>query len=113
MTQAQQTGTEAQRATVQLIPARRVPMFPLGKVCATPGLIDALRDNAQSPLAFIARHVNGDWSDMTADDQQANSESVTNGTRIFSSYRMKDGKKLYVITEADRSVTTLLLPSEY
>lgn len=113
MMQAQQPTSEAPRATVQLIPARRVPLFPLGKVCATPGLIDALRDNAQSPLSFIARHVNGDWSEMDAHDQQANTESVTNGTRIFSSYRMKDGEKLWVITEADRSVTTLLLPSEY
>lgn len=113
MMQDQQPTAEAPRATVQLIPARRLPMFPLGKVCATPGLIDAQRDNAQSPVSFIARHVNGDWSEMDAHDQKANTESVTNGTRIFSSYSMKDGNKLFVITEADRSVTTLLLPSEY
>ena len=113
MTQAQQPTTNAHRATVQLIPARREPIFSLGKVCATPGLIDALRENAQNPLYFLARHVKGDWSEMDEHDQQENTHALTNGTRIFSSYRMKNGQKLYVITEADRSVTTLLLPSEY
>ena len=93
--------------------APKRPLFTLGQACATPGALDALEKNQQDPARFLARHVTGDWLEMCAQDQQTNSEALIHGARVFSAYAMNDGKKLWVITESDRSVTTLLLPSEY
>lgn len=89
------------------------PLFTMGQICATPGALDALEKNGQNPARFLARHVTGDWLEMCAEDQETNREALTCGARVFSAYAMKDGEKLWVITESDRSVTTLLLPSEY
>jgi hypothetical protein len=89
------------------------PLFSLGQVCFTPGALDALADNEQIPLTFLARHVTGDWQELCQEDQETNREALTCGARIFSAFAMKNGAKLWVITESDRSVTTLLLPSEY
>lgn len=92
------------------------PLFALGKCCATPGALDALAQTCQSPMTFLTRHVTGDWSELPEEDQTTNLASLAEGDqagRIFSSYLLADGTKIYVITEWDRSVTTLLLPSEY
>ncbi len=92
---------------------RKTHLFPLGKVVATPGALDALEEAGQSPIEFLQRHQMGDWSEMVKEDRKENQKAVKRGLRVFSSYEMESGKKLWVITEWDRSVTTLLLPLEY
>ncbi len=86
------------------------PRFPLGKIFATPGAIALNVDLAR----YIRRHHCGDWGDeLCAEDKQANEHSLIDGTRLLSCYRTPAGDRLYVITEHDRSMTTILLPSEY
>ncbi len=87
--------------------------FPLGRTVATPGALDALSSNNQTPLEFFVRPVRGDWGDTDADDQERNEEAIKDGSRIFSVYNLRDSTRIYVITEADRSATTILLPEEY
>jgi hypothetical protein len=89
------------------------PKFQLGKLVATRGADEALKANKQLPTEFIVRHVSGDWGDLEPEDKVENELSLLKGFRILSAYHLKDGTKIYVITEADRSMTTVLLPSEY
>lgn len=89
------------------------PLFPLGKLVATPGAIELLIHHELSPFDFVTRHWQGDWGDLDAEDLEANQAALRYGSRLFSSYRIGDHSKLWIITEADRSSTTLLLPSEY
>ena len=89
------------------------PLFALGRLVATPGALELLTRSEQTPLEFLARHSRGDWGECCPEDAIENDFSVKAGFRIFSVYRTRNGEKLWVITEADRSVTTLLLPSEY
>ncbi len=89
------------------------PLFELGQVVATRGAIAALEEADQGPEEFLIRHVTGDWSNLPEEDQKENEFSVEHGFRIFSSYLTNKEVKIYVITEADRSVTTLLLPADY
>ena len=89
------------------------PLFNLGQVVATPGALAALEEAGQSPIEFLQRHQTGDWSEMVREDQEENQRAVEQGFRVFSSYKLSTGKKLWVITEWNRSVTTLLLPEEY
>ena len=88
-------------------------LFPLGQTVMTPGAQEALQRAGQLPRTFLASHVRGDWGDLDAEDKRANDRALKDGTRILSAYHTKKGDKLWVITEADRSVTTILLPSEY
>jgi len=87
--------------------------FPLGQVVATPGALDALERTGQSPLEFLSRHASGDWGEVCEADKKENDFSVRNGFRLLSAYRLRDGTKIWIITEADRSATTILLPEEY
>lgn len=87
------------------------PLFPLGQTVATPGALEALNEARQSPVEFLARHAQGDCGEVCA--EALNDEAVKDGSRILSAYRTKVGVKLWVITEADRSSTCLLLPDEY
>jgi hypothetical protein len=87
--------------------------FPLGRVVATPGALSALEKAEQAPDEFLDRHVNGDWGEVTDADKQENERSVERGLRIHSAYTTSAGDKLWLLTEADRSATTILLPSEY
>ena len=88
-------------------------LFPLGQVVATPGALAALEKAGQTPDEFLARHVAGDWGVVPEEDRQENELSVQNGLRILSAYVLKTGVKIWLITEADRSSTCFLLPSEY
>lgn len=90
-----------------------LPLFGLGQIVATPGALKALQEAGQSPDEFIDRHVSGDWGDLEKFDRQQNERAIREGLRVFSVYRTKKGKRLYVITELDRSATTILLPAEY
>ena len=95
-------------------PTKPKPLFALGQVVATPGALKAITERDTSPLALIHRHVTGDWGDLGAEDQQQNLLAIRSGMRIFSSYKIGGTtKKIWIITEADRSATTLLLPDEY
>ena len=87
--------------------------FQLGRVVATPGALSALEKAEQLPAEFLDRHVNGDWGDVPDADKQENEVSVEQGFRILSAYTTSAGDRMWVLTDADRSVTTLLLPHEY
>ena len=89
------------------------PLFPLGKVVATPGALSLFETLNTSPLKYLFRHVLGDWGDLDAEDRQANEAALVHGTRIVSSYRIHGKHCIWLITEADRSATTFLLPEEY
>lgn len=85
--------------------------FHLGRLLATPGALDALPD-PQQRLTLLRRHASGDWGDVCADDAAVNEAALRNGSRIFSAYQVGE-ERVWVITEADRSATTILLPNEY
>jgi hypothetical protein len=87
--------------------------FPLGTIVATQGALDLLEEVSLRPEALIQRHVNRDWGDLSAEDIAENELSLREGFRLLSAYRLRGDEKIWVITEADRSATTLLLPSEY
>jgi hypothetical protein len=89
------------------------PLFELGTVVATPAAIETLQKAATSPMELLTRHVNGDFGQINADDWQLNQDAISEEARILSAYELKTGEKLWVITEADRSSTCLLLPEEY
>lgn len=90
------------------------PLFPLGRVVATPGAIEALTSTGQTPSEFLVRHQAGDYGVVDDDDRKANDAAVRCGERVFSAYLLSDGEtKVWVISEADRSSTTILLPSDY
>ena len=91
----------------------RKPLFDVGSLVSTPGALAALAKSGQTPLDFLSRHITGDWGDLEEEDRKENDLSVKKGFRILSSYKTNAGQKVWVITEADRSVTTLLLPDEY
>jgi len=90
-----------------------IPLFSAGQIVATPGALALLEQANQSPLEFLSRHLCGDWGDLCQDDKTENELSLKYGFRLMSSYMVKDTERLWIITEADRSVTTLLLPAEY
>lgn len=89
------------------------PLFSLGQIVATPGAIEALEANKTNGFEYLRRHVGGDWGDLDREDKEENELSLKEGFRILSAYKLPDGQKIWIITEADRSVTTLLLPDEY
>jgi hypothetical protein len=88
------------------------PLFALGQVVATPGILELLESTAKAPSQFIARHVSGDWGDLCDEDRELNDAALKGGSRLLSAYTVGNDK-IWIITEADRSSTTLLLPSEY
>lgn len=94
-------------------PPKHVPLFPLGQVVATPSALNAMNELDIVPLALIHRHFTGDWGDMSVEDQQQNRLAIRSGMRVFSCYKLDSSAKIWIITEADRSSTTLLLPDEY
>lgn len=96
-----------------MIATRTTNSFPLGQVVATRGALAAIREAGQSPTLFVLRHAGGDWGEVSGDDWAMNDEAVENGDRLLSAYRTATGARVWLITEADRSVTTILLPDEY
>src|SRR4030095_3930025 len=91
----------------------RVTRFTLGQTFITPGAQEAIQIAGQTEIEFLRRHMSGDWGDLSADDIAENEFSLAEGLRLLSSYQTAKGQQLWIITEADRSATTILLPSEY
>lgn len=89
------------------------PKFSLGQIVATPGALRALAESGEQPFDLLYRHASGDWGELDEEDKRENELSLREGYRLLSAYRLRTGEKLWIITEADRSVTTLLLPDEY
>lgn len=87
--------------------------FPLGQLFMTPGAIEALEEASQRPEEFISRHARLEQGELCEDDHKENLFSVDKSLRIFSAFKTSKGEKLWIITEGDRSATTVLLPSEY
>lgn len=95
------------------------PKFALGQIVSTPGALDACSQDHM--LACLLRHVRGDWGIVCAEDAASNDAAIKEGLRVLSAYPIDPSKPskghgsntLWIITEADRSVTTFLLPSEY
>lgn len=87
------------------------PLFPLGRTVATQGVSEEISQE-EIQLA-LTRHVLGDWGNLCDEDKQLNEDALVNDTRLVSKYRSSDGVDFLVITEWDRSMTTVLLPSEY
>ena len=85
----------------------------LGQVLATPGALAALKQSGDALGDLLDRHRCGDWGETCLEDAQANEDALEDGGRVFSVYRLKDGTRIWIITEADRAATTALLPDEY
>lgn len=94
-----------------VVASTRKPLFPLGNIYATPGAIETLNENGQDVAQLLQRHIAGDWGNLDSEDKQANDDALERGARIFSAYG-EGNKKLWIITEADRSATTVLRPDE-
>lgn len=86
-------------------------LFPMGRILATPGALRAVRSDEITDA--LNRHRSGDWGDICHADKLRNDEALKSGGRLLSAYHASNRRKFWIITEADRSATTVLLPSEY
>src|SRR4051794_21621863 len=94
------------------------PKFAPGRVVATPAALGELAGAGQTPQEFLHRHLSGDWGDLSPEDAALNDEALTDGSRIFSAYRLRTGETIWVITEAvgddgRRASTCCLRPDDY
>jgi hypothetical protein len=109
-----ETITSLQRTESNAEGGEGVVALPLGKVFGTFGALVAFAGALDDDLnSFLSRHANGDWGEVDEHDRQANVYAVEHGLRVLSAYTLSSGEKIWIITEADRSRTTILLPSEY
>jgi hypothetical protein len=90
-----------------------ITRFALGRTFITPGAEEALQIAGQTAIEFLRRHMSGDWGELSDDDVKENEFSLKEGLRLLSAYQTGKGQKIWIITEGDRSATTILLPSEY
>lgn len=86
--------------------------FPAGRLCVTCGINELIADGL-NVFPFFLRHLSGDWGELCRDDIALNHQALEEGDRLFSAYQIGPDLKIWIITEADRSATTILLPSEY
>jgi hypothetical protein len=99
--------------------SKPIRSFRLGQVVATPGVLAAMERTGENPATFLDRHSRNDWGNIPPEDARLNDAAVANEgdpelrSRLLSSYKTRDGETIWIITEHDRSVTTLLLPEEY
>lgn len=87
--------------------------FSLGRVVATPGALRAFALADEGYLPYLARHTSGDWGEVCPEDARANDQALEERERLLSSYALPDGTRFWIMTEADRSSTCILLPEEY
>ena len=90
-----------------------ITRFALGQTFITPRAEEALQIAGQTAIEFLRRHMSGDWGELSDEDVKENDVSLKEGLRLLSAYQTGKGQKIWIITEADRSATTILLPSEY
>jgi len=88
-------------------------LFSPGHIVATPGAMAAFEEAGENPAPYLLRHLTGDWGDLDEFDKLQNESALKNDYRILSAYDLKTGTRIWIITEADRSSTCLLLPSDY
>jgi len=93
------------------INAKNMPIFPLGEIVATPTAFESVSESEIKQA--LARHSSGDWGELDAEDQRSNRRALETGARILSAYQTGSGKKFWIITEANRYATTVLLPEDY
>ena len=93
--------------------AKTEKKLSLGQTVATPGAVNAMNEAGDHPDSFLFRHATGDWGEVPKEDTELNDLAVIEDSRILSAYFTQSGVKLWIITEADRSSTTILLPEEY
>ncbi len=93
--------------------AEEHPRVSLGRTVMTRGVRALVEAGSLNPLSYLHRHQSGDWGDLCDDDTRLNNAALKHGDRLMSSYKVSEALTLWIITECDRSVTTLLLPSEY
>ena len=96
---------------LRFVPRVQLPGVPLGQIVATPNALSQV--SAEEILHGLQRHRNRDWGNVDSSDRAANDQALQEGTRILSAYRTQAGVTYWIITEADRSVTTILLPEDY
>ncbi|MDD2760526.1 MAG: hypothetical protein PHH11_09580 [Methylomonas sp.] len=101
----------ANDSSIEAAPAKL--LFSPGQVVATPGAIALMNGNQIQSLSLLVRHLTGDWGAVPSEDAKANLEALKIGARILSSYPLEGGARIWIITAADRSSTTFLLPEEY
>ncbi len=87
--------------------------FKLGQLLATPGALRAVEEAGDDLMFLLSRHARGDWGTVGKEEWRANDRALVEDTRLFSAYLLKDGTKVWIITDADRAATTVLLPEEY
>lgn len=93
--------------------------FHLGKIVATPGIIEAFTKTGENMASYLVRHASGDWGELSEHDQNANEMALKTGGTLMSAYFLKDGTKIWIITDPEidsqhrRYATTFLLPEEY
>lgn len=99
--------------TEPCVPALPQPRLPLGQLVATPAAVAALATAGVSVFKLLNRHARHDWGDLSSEDLALNDLAAIAGQRVLSSYLLRNGQKVWVITEGDRSMTTVLLPEDY
>ena len=104
--------TDHSRRRVSPAAHRSHALFRLGRVVATRSVLEHFASNDVDPVPYLRRHQCGDWGDVPSEDARENDRSVVNGFRLLSAYHIAE-RRCWIITEADRSVTTILFPSEY
>lgn len=87
--------------------------FHLGEIISTTQLFVYCEKNRFALFSYLARYANGDWGDVCKEDWKSNDEALKNGLRLISEYKLPDGRRIWIITEWDRSATTLLFPEDY
>jgi len=100
--------------TIQMIAkARKVPIFQFSKIVATQAAVECLAAANCKPADLLDRHIYGDFGEINEEDEGSNNKAIKTGERILSVYKLDSGEIIWIITEADRSSTCLLLPEEY
>lgn len=94
-------------------PPHAGPRFQLGRIFATPAALEALGTTGVSIITLLTRHVRADWGDLCEGDRQQDDLALAAELRVLSSYRLPNGEAVWIITEADRSATTIMLPGDY
>lgn len=101
------------QSAIPALPDQSTMLFPLGQIVATPGALRLMEQYQVSPIFLLTCHVQGDWGSIGPEDAVLNNQAINQGDRILSSYFVHGEERVWIITEWNRSITTLLLPCEY